>query len=164
MTSDTGCDHRSVAKIHESIDIEAAPERVWAVVAEDVKNVPKWSSNVDRVEKLDQGPPGKGTRYRYLLNIGGQKVTIEVEQDVWSRPKSCAGGFVKGPLKGRWAYTYGPRKNGSTRLVYDLDFELTGVLRFATGVLAPQYADGIRKNMQALKRYIESGKGPQPKK
>lgn len=160
----TRCDHRSVAKLHEVVDIDAPPERVWAVVAEDVKNVPKWSSNVEKVEKVDDGPPGKGTRYRYHLNIGGQKVTIDVEQDVYNKPKKCSGKFIKGPINGTWAYTYTRRKDGSTRLVYDMDYQLGGMLRFATGVLAPQYAAGIRKNMEALTQYIESGKGPAAKK
>jgi len=151
-----------VATVREVVDIEAPPERVWAVVAEDVKNAPKWTTNLDRVETLDGGPPGKGTRYRYHLDIGGQKVRLEVEQDVWSKPKRCAGRFIKGPLNGTWSYTYTARKDGSTRLVYEMDYQLGGLLRFATGVLGPQYAAGIRKNMQSLKKYVESGKGPKP--
>jgi uncharacterized membrane protein len=149
-----------VATLRESIDVEASPDRVWAVVAEDVKNAPRWSTNVDKVEKLDDGPPGKGTRYRYHLDIAGQKVLIEVEQDVWNKPRRCAGRFVKGPLKGTWSYTYTARKDGSTRLVYDMDYQLGGLLRFATAVLGPQYAAGIRKNLDNLKKYVEAGKGP----
>jgi uncharacterized membrane protein len=153
-----------VARIHEAVDIDAPVERVWVVVAEDVKNAPRWSTNLDKIEKLDDGPPGRGTRYRYHLDVGGQMVTLEVEQDVFNKPKKCAGRFVKGPLKGTWTYTYSQRKDGSTHLVYDMDFELTGLLRFATGVLGPQYAAGIRQNMERLKKYVESGKGPKPKK
>ena len=41
---------------------------------------------------------------------------------------------------------------------------MTGLLRFAGGLLGPQYEAGIKENMQALKKYIESGKGPKPKK
>jgi hypothetical protein len=40
-----------------------------------------------------------------------------------------------------------------------MDYELGGLLRFAGGLLAGQYADGIKKNMVRLKAYIESGKG-----
>jgi len=131
-------------------------------VGEDVENAQKWTTNAGRVEPLDGGAPGKGTRYRYHLDIGGQKVRLEVEQDVWSKPKRCAGRFIKGPLNGTWSYTYTARKDGSTRLVYEMDYQLGGLLRFATGVLGPQYAAGIRKNMQSLKKYVESGKGPKP--
>ncbi len=154
----------SVARIREAIDLDAPPERVWAVVAEDVKNAPKWTSYLEKVEKLDDGPPSKGTRYRYLLNLpGGNRVTLEVEQDVYNTSKKCAGRFIKGPLKGTWSYTYSRRKDGSTRLVYEMDYELGGLLRFAGGLLGPQYAAGIHSNMESLKRYIESGKGPKPK-
>lgn len=152
-----------MAHIREQVDIDAAPERVWAVVAEDVKNAPKWTTNLDRIDKLDDGPPGRGTRYRYHLDLPGTKVTLEVEQDVFQKPKKCAGRFVKGPLKGTWAYTYTARKDGSTRLTYEMDYELGGLLRFAGGLLGPQYAAGIHKNMESLKRYVESGKGPKPK-
>ena len=152
-----------MAHLREQVDIDAAPERVWAVVAEDVKNAPKWTTNLDRVDKLDDGPPGRGTRYRYHLDLPGTKVTLEVEQDVYQKPKKCAGRFVKGPLKGTWAYTYTARKDGSTRLTYEMDYELGGLLRFAGGLLGPQYAAGIHKNMESLKRYVESGKGPKPK-
>ena len=147
--------------VRESIDIDAPPERVWAVVAEDVKNAPKWTTNLDKIDKLDDGPPGKGTRYRYHLSLpGGQKVQLEVEQDAYDKPRKCAGRFVKGPLKGTWSYTYTQKKDGSTRLVYEMDYELAGLLRFAGGLLGPQYAAGIRQNMQRLKPYVESGKGP----
>jgi uncharacterized membrane protein len=149
-----------VAEIRETVDIEAPPERVWAVVAEDVKNAPRWTTNLEKIEKLDAGPPGRGTRYRFHLDIGGQNVKLEVEQDVWQPPKKCAGRFIKGPLNGTWSYTYTKRKDGTTRLAYAMDYQLGGLLRFATGVLGPQYAAGIRQNMQNLKRYIESGKGP----
>src|SRR3989442_13370683 len=164
VSRDTRCDDRTVAKIRELVEIKAPPERVWAVVAEDVTNAPKWTSNLDKVEKLDDGPPGKGTRYRYHLDLGGHKEKLEVEQDVYSKPKKCSGRFIQGPLNGTWSYTYTQRKDGTTRLVYEMDYQLGGLLRFATGVLGPQYAAGIHKNMQSLKRYIESGKGPAVKK
>jgi hypothetical protein len=41
-----------------------------------------------------------------------------------------------------------------------MDYELGGLLRFAGGLLSRQYAEGIRQNMERLKKYIESGKGP----
>jgi uncharacterized protein YndB with AHSA1/START domain len=150
-----------VPKLRESVVIDAPPERVWAVVAEDVKNAPKWTSYLDKAEKLDPGPPGPGTRYRYHLKLpGGHKETIEVEQEVYEKPKRCAGKIIKGPLKGAWSYTYTGRKDGTTRLVYEMDYEIGGWLRFAGGLLAGQYADGVRTTMESLQQYIGSGKGP----
>ena len=147
-------------RIRETVDIAAPAARVWAVVQEDAVNAPKWSTNLIKIEKLDDGPPRKGTRYRYHLELpGGMKETLDVEQDVYTKPKRCAGRFIRGPLKGTWSYTYTENKD-STHVVYDMDFELGGLLRFAGGLLAGQYADGIRSNMKRLKKYVESGKGP----
>jgi uncharacterized membrane protein len=152
-----------MAKLRETVNIDAPASRVWAVVQEDVKNVPRWSSHVAKVEQLDTKPPGKGTRYRYHLNLpGGFKEKLEVEQTTWVKPKRCAGKFIKGPLKGTWSYAYTETKTG-TRVVYEMDYQLGGLLRFAGSLLAGQYAEGIRGNMAALKRYIESGKGPKGK-
>jgi uncharacterized membrane protein len=152
-----------MAKLRETVDIDAPVARVWAVVQEDVKSVPKWSKDVTKVEQLDSKPPGKGTQYRYHLDLpGGLKQTVEVEQTAFVKPKRCAGKFIRGPVKGTWAYTYSETKDG-THVVYEMDYELGGMLRFAGGMLAGKYAEGIRANMAALKKYIESGKGPKAK-
>jgi uncharacterized protein YndB with AHSA1/START domain len=149
-----------MARIREEVDIEAPPERVWAVVQEDAVHAPRWSTNLARVEKLDSGEPRVGTRYRYHLDLpGGIKETLEVEQSKFVKPKHCSGTFIRGPLKGTWGYTYTTRK-GSTHVVYEMDYELGGLLRFAGGLLSRQYAEGIRQNMSRLKEYVESGKGP----
>ena len=147
-------------KLHEAVEIDAPAERVWAVVAEDVRNASSWATNLERVEQLDHGPPGKGTRYRYHIKVpGGQTAKVAVEQTGYTQAKKISGKFIEGPLKGTWSYTFTPLKDGTTRLAYDMDYEMGGFLRFAGGLLAGQYADGFRKNMESLKRYIESGKG-----
>jgi len=87
---------------------------------------------------------------------------IEAEQTTYVKPKRCAGQFIKGPIKGTWSYAYSETKSG-TRAVYEMDYQLGGLLRFAGPLLAGQYAQGIRDNMAALKKYIESGKGPKEK-
>jgi uncharacterized membrane protein len=149
-----------MAKIRETVDITAPAERVWAVVQEDAVHAPRWSTNLAKVEKLDDGPPGVGTRYRYHLDLpGGFKETLDVEQKTFRKPKHCSGVFIRGPLKGTWAYTYTEGKD-HTHVVYEMDYELGGLLRFAGGLLARQYAEGIRQNMQRLKKYVEDGKGP----
>ena len=150
-----------MTKIRETVDIEAPAERVWAVVQEDAVHAPRWSTNLAKVEKLDDGPPRKGTRYRYHLDLpGGIKEQLDVEQSVFTKPRHCAGTFIRGPLKGTWSYTYTEHKDGSTHVVYEMDYELGGLLRFAGGLLSRQYAEGIRQNMHRLKAYVESGKGP----
>jgi uncharacterized membrane protein len=147
--------------LRETVNIAAPASRVWAVVQEDVKNAPKWSRHLAKAEQLDRKSPGVGTRYRYHLDLpAGIKETLEVEQTTYAKPKRCAGKFTGGPLKGTWSYTYTEHKDGTTHVVVEMDYELTGFLRLMGGLLAGQYAEGIRDNMAGLKKYVESGKGP----
>ena len=147
------------------MNIDASPARVWAVVQEDAENAPQWSSNLALVEKTTNGSPGVGTRYRYHLDLpGGFKETLEVEQTTYVKPKHCSGKFTKGPLKGTWSYTYTEHKDATTHLVYEMDYELGGLLRLAGSLLARQYAEGIRQNMASLKKYVEAGRGPKASK
>ena len=45
-------------------------EKVWAVVHEDFKNAGKWTSSLDHVDILTDGPLGKGTELRYTMRPG----------------------------------------------------------------------------------------------
>jgi uncharacterized membrane protein len=154
-----------MTKIREEVSIEAPVERVWAVVHEDLKNAPKWSSTLQTATLVD-GPraaPGQGSKIRYDLKLPAWKGSIEVEMTTWSPYKKCAGIFSDGPLEGEWAYVYSHR-GGVTKLVYEMDYRLRGMLRLLGGALAGQYAAGIRAQMAALKKYVESGKGPRAPK
>lgn len=146
-----------MTRIREEVTIAAPVERVWEVVHEDLDNAGRWTSNLRRASVVEESDESRVVRYE--LELPAWKGSIEVSEDTWEPGRECAGRFIKGPLKGTWSYTYRERA-GRTRLVYEMDYELGGMLRLLGGVLAGQYAAGIRQTMDALKAYVESGRGP----
>jgi uncharacterized membrane protein len=149
-----------VPKVRESVEIDAPVDKVWAVVHEDFKNANKWTSSLDRVDVLTDGPMGKGTELRYTISTPGGKQELEVEHTAVTPGKAVAGRFIKGPIKGTWKYSYA-EKDGGTRLTYAMDYEPNGFgARLFFGVIERQVPNDLVRTLASLKKYVESGKGP----
>jgi len=149
-----------MGSVKESVQIEAPAERVWAVVSEDFKNATKWTSGLEKAEVLTDGPVGKGTRLRYTINTPAGQQSMEVEHDVYDKPKVTSGRIIKGAVKGTWKYAYS-EKAGVTTITYTMDYEPANfAMRFAMGLIDRQLPGDIRKTLLSLKKYVESGKGP----
>lgn len=149
-----------MAKVRETVDIDAPVEKVWAVVHEDFKNAGKWTSSLDHVEVLTAGPLGRGTELRYTINTAGGKQHLEVEHTTVTPGKMVSGKFIKGPIKGTWRYAYAD-KDGWTKLTYSMDYEPNGfAARLFFGIIEKQVPNDLVRTLASLKKYVESGKGP----
>lgn len=143
-----------MALIREEVSIGAPPSAVWRAVHEDLAGLPEWAENLLRAEAVG-GPPGPGAVVRYELELPGRlRTDLVLEYTGWDRPRRAAGRFADGPLRGVWSYTYRER-DGGTELLYEMEYEMRGLLRFAGGALRGQYADGIRRGMVRLKQHLE---------
>ena len=100
-----------MARIRESVQINASAERVWKAVHDDLKNARKWTDHLKKVEVVGGGKAGKGSTVRYYLDLPGGVQVLEVLHKTWQPPKKCAGPFTDGPLKGTWS---GPSTFGMT--------------------------------------------------
>jgi uncharacterized membrane protein len=148
-----------MTRIREEITIRAPSEALWKAVHTDLANVPRWAGYLRGAESLG-GRPGPGWRVRYHLDLpGGFAASLTMLHTEWQPYRRCAGLFVEGPLSGDWSYSY-TEGRGGTHLVYEMDYQLSGLLRFAGGMMKSQYADGIRQGMAALKDYVEAADGP----
>ena len=149
-----------MAKVRETVEIDAPVAKVWAVVHEDFKNAKKWTSSLDHIDELTDGPLGKGTELRYTITTGAGKQQLDVEHTTVTPGKTVAGKFIKGPIKGSWKYSYA-EKDGGTRLTYTMDYEPNGfAARLFFGVIEKQVPNDLKRTLASLKKYIESGKGP----
>jgi len=143
-----------MTRIREEVSIGAPPADVWRAVHEDLEGLPRWADGLKRASAMGR-PPGMGSRVRYELELaGGVRADLVLEYTSWDRPRRATGRFAGGPLQGSWSYTYRERA-GATDLVYEMDYEMRGLLRLAGGALRGQYEDGIRRGMDRLKAYLE---------
>jgi hypothetical protein len=142
-----------MARIREEVSIGAPPSDVWRAVHEDLDGLPRWAEGLRRAQAVGR-PAGIGARVRYELELSGLRTELLLEYTTWDRPRLAAGRFAGGPLQGTWSYTY-RELGGDTVLLYEMDYEMRGLLRFAGGALRGQYADGISRGMDRLKRYLE---------
>lgn len=133
--------------------VQAPAERVWTAVHEDLDAAPKWAGYLKQAVLLDGDRPGPGRRVRYDLDLPGG-ISLTLRPTVWDRPHRCQGEFVDSPLDGTWSYTY-TESGGATDVVYVMDYRMRGVLRFAGGLLAGRYEEGLREGMRLLKQYVE---------
>jgi hypothetical protein len=148
-------------RVREEVSIGAPPAAVWYAVHEDLAGAVRWAAYLRRAEAVG-GPPGPGARVRYELDLpGGARADLVLQYTVWEPPRRAAGRFADGPLRGTWSYTYKDRRV-ATDLVYEMDYEMRGLLRLAGGLLQRQYEAGIRQGMVMLKRYVESSTGQDP--
>jgi ligand-binding SRPBCC domain-containing protein len=151
-----------MAHVREEVAIAAPPEFVWDTVHENPRSLPRWAGFVRRSEALD-GRLGRGARLRYELELpGGIQASQVLRPSVWDRPHRCAGRFLEGPLQGTWSYRYEER-DGTTHLVYEMDYRMGGLMRLAGGRLVRQLDDSIREAISSLKDYVESERSRPPR-
>ena len=142
----------------ESIHIEAAPERCYAV-AIDFDRYPEWATDVKQVEVLDRDSEGRGTRVRYQISALGKTIGYDLAYDYTDAPGGFAWTLEKADFLSRLdgAYRFdsdGGGTNVGYVLAVDVTLPLPGFMkRAAAGMI-------VDNAMKQLKAYIEAGKAP----
>lgn len=113
-----------------TIEVDAAPADVWALVADPVRT-PEWSEVVQRVEWLGEGGPTSGSRFRGHNRFNGFRwvrdceVTEAVEPDVFAFST-----FGKdGREQTRWRYTI-EAVDGGARTKVTLAYQVVSLPRW----------------------------------
>lgn len=142
---------RCALHIETSIDIEAAPEAVWQVLIA-VERWPEWTASMRRIEHLDAGGLGPGSRLRIKQP--------RLPSGIWEVTDFQAGQRFSWSLRSPGATTLAEhlleaRPDGGTRVL--LRVEQSGIL---ARILSPLYTDLSRRYMameaEGLKARCES--------
>ncbi|MFI5822533.1 SRPBCC family protein [Streptomyces rishiriensis] len=116
-----------MSDFHESIDVDAPADDVWAYVI-DPSHLPEWQASAVSAEQLDPGPAGVGSRVRVTRHVGSREMPMTMEYTEYDPPHAWALQGVDGPVRGHFRGEILPIDEGRrSRVIMDLDFEGKGM-------------------------------------
>jgi uncharacterized membrane protein len=136
--------------VTDSVIIAKPVAQVFAFVA-DHQNLPAWTVGVEESQRLTDGPPASGSRYRVVGRLLGR--TIESSYQVTAfEPERSFEGTMTSPVFGFIEqYRFEPAEQG-TRVSMTATVEPHGVFRFLTPIMTA----GIRRQVGADHRRLKA--------
>ena len=123
-------------------------------------NLSKWNSNFTSAEWASSDTPGVGSTYKVLAKMSGGKNEGLFEITQWDPPhRYCYKSISKLPFPIKSiesAVTLAPKENG-TQLIFESQFGIAGILKFADGMFGKLAEKGDRSNFEIVKQLLEAG-------
>jgi carbon monoxide dehydrogenase subunit G len=146
-----------VAHIAGEVMIHAPVDEVFDMVA-DERNEPRYNPRIVRVEKVSEGPVGRGARFVAEPKNMGAKGAMTLEVLEYDRPHRLHNVVHSSYMHVDGTLTF-QEVDGGTRLKWDWDMGLVGPTRvLLSPVLALIGPSWERRNWVGLKEYMESGR------
>ncbi|TFD99743.1 SRPBCC family protein [Jeotgalibacillus salarius] len=117
---------------------------------------PEIMDQVESVKKLTEGPPGKGTRYEEVRDLGGRKVQSELIVTELVENQSYAVTSEQNGVKINFRYTFREQDENSTFVTFDGTVTTQGLARsLFKGMIVRMISKEELFHLQKLKKYIE---------
>lgn len=143
-------------QVRESVVIDAAPARVFAIVADPLQDR-RWRTEVVAVERVSGGD-GVGAVYRETVRAAGGDHETEFEV-VERRAPEVVTFAVRRPLSATGGFTLVPRGDGC-EVVFALELGGGGGLRaIGDRLVAAAIARGVQGSLRRLKALLERDGG-----
>jgi uncharacterized protein YndB with AHSA1/START domain len=143
-----------VARIETSIQIDRAPEDVYAY-ATDVDNMTQWLGAVVEAERLTEGPLGVGTRIRAVGKMLGRRMDSLAEVTALEPDARFAFKVASGPLTSHNSYAF-ESVAGGTKVTDTVEIELGGILGLADPLMGRMMRRRFDANLAVLKARLEA--------
>lgn len=127
-----------MTKIQERLETRLGLDATFAYIA-DFANSEEWDPGVDSAERIDDGPVGVGARYRLGVHLAGRVAPMEYRITVFEPPHRVV---LEGEGSGVTAIDdiRFDRAGDGTRIEYNADIRLGGLLRFIQPFLGGAFA------------------------
>ena len=138
-----------MAKTERSTEIAKPPEEVFPYLFDDDK-VPRWTTGLERYERLDGGPLGRGSRFREVVEVSGQRIDGELEITRYDPPRGAESRTEVRGIDVIFTYELAPQGSG-TRLTQSVEATGGGLKgRMLIPVLQPHLERKVEADLAAL--------------
>jgi uncharacterized membrane protein len=110
-----------LARIEESIEINATPQRIWPIVR--WNKVPEWMSIIKRVEYTSEETERVGATAHWIAEAEGVESAWDAETTEWEQYKRGAWRTTGGAFTGIGSMTLTQTESGTTATLL-MDYEL----------------------------------------
>ena len=140
-------------RYESSVAVARPPEDVFRYLVEPQKQA-LWSDVPMR--RLDDGPPGAGSRIELVLAGGPLKVTIGMEYTAIEPPRRVAFRTFSGPIHWDGEYRVDPEGTGGARLSQQGTLVFTGLWRLLEPIVGAEVRRAEIKELERLKQAAEA--------
>jgi uncharacterized protein YndB with AHSA1/START domain len=145
-----------VASFRHTVTIPRPPEEVFPWLLEEDK-VPRWTSRLEAYAVVGDGPIGRGTRFRQVLTVKGQKLDVELEVMAYDPPRAAESRFSLQGVDVATVYALTPVGEG-TELTQSLDGKATSFkARMLLPVVQPHLEGKVATDLERLRELLSSG-------
>jgi len=145
-------------RFENSVVINQPVAKVFEFVT-DVKNNPKWQTNILELELTSNGTFGSGSTYRCVNLFMGQRIETEGLITDFVREKRCSIRITSGAASGESRFLFEPLDADTTRFTTSGDLDLR-VFKFAKMIVRHKITHQLEKDMLRLKEVLEDGSKP----
>jgi uncharacterized protein YndB with AHSA1/START domain len=142
-----------VASFSHTVEIARPPADVFPWLLEADK-VPRWTGHLERYERLDDGPLGRGSRVRQVLEVSGRRIDVQLEITAYDPPHGADTRFESNGID--IVSHYRLEANGAgTRLTQALEAKPTSLsARMIVPIVQPRLEHKLTEDLERLRETL----------
>ena len=141
-------------RIDQSVQIDAAPEAVFAFIT-DTSNARRWDSSLEEMEITSGGELAEGSTVREVRKSMGWRSETTYRINEFEQNRAMGWTTVSGQFDGEGAITLEPG-GGGTRLTMQMEASLPLLMKPMSLIFSPMMNRQVRKDLRRLKALVEA--------
>jgi carbon monoxide dehydrogenase subunit G len=139
-----------VASFSHSVEVQRPPAEVFPWLLEEDK-VPRWTGHLERYERLDDGPLGRGSKARQVLDVKGRRIDVTLEVTSYEPPSGARTRFSTNGIDVVSVYALESAGAG-TRLTQSVEAKPNGLAaRMLVPVIQPRLEKKLTEDLERLR-------------